>query len=484
MANVIDALLITLGLDASGFKKGSKETQEALKKTRQEADRHTKEMEERAKVTAAAFGKIKTEILGMLTAALGAGGVAQFVAKITEGDAATGRLAANLGLATKNLSAWEGVAGKFGSSAADIDSAFRNVFSIAQGIKMGQGIPASLAFLFSKSGLDTSEFVKLAQSGRIEDMMKMLQKAVELAPDKGLASNLLQQAGFSEQTFNFMREINDQLEKRLELQKQNNAASEEDAQIAKHRKQAWSELSDAFIDAGRRLINFRFTWAEMFGISNQINAWKQFGHLVANLFSTGEGGTRAGGSWDDASSANLPRGIRNNNPGNLNFAGQTGASLEDGPNARFAKFQTMAQGIAALASQLQRYAAQGVDTVASIISKYAPPNENNTGAYIKTVSKRLGVNPGDHLNLQNIEQLRLMIAAISDMEVGVGRINADQINAGLGLNRARAGNSTEVHIDQVTINTQATDAKGIARDFAGGVRDSYAFAAHASVGAQ
>ncbi|HGD8770047.1 TPA: lytic transglycosylase domain-containing protein, partial [Escherichia coli] len=40
-------------------------------------------------------------------------------------------------------------------------------------------------------------------------------------------------------------------------------------------------------------------------------------------------------------SAYLSRGIRNNNPGNLNFAGQKGATLESGPNARFASFPTM-----------------------------------------------------------------------------------------------------------------------------------------------
>ena len=43
----------------------------------------------------------------------------------------------------------------------------------------------------------------------------------------------------------------------------------------------------------------------------------------------------------------LPRGIRNNNPGNLNFAGQAGATKEGGPNGRFAVFGSMQEGVAA-----------------------------------------------------------------------------------------------------------------------------------------
>ncbi|WP_053897681.1 lytic transglycosylase catalytic, partial [Escherichia coli] len=60
------------------------------------------------------------------------------------------------------------------------------------------------------------------------------------------------------------------------------------------------------------------------------------------------------------------RGERNNNPGNLNFAGQAGASLER-PGGRFARFETAFDGLRALARQLMLYAGRGINSVEKII---------------------------------------------------------------------------------------------------------------------
>ncbi|HBJ5797742.1 TPA: lytic transglycosylase catalytic, partial [Escherichia coli] len=87
------------------------------------------------------------------------------------------------------------------------------------------------------------------------------------------------------------------------------------------------------------------------------------------------------------------RGERNNNPGNLNFAGQAGASLER-PGGRFARFETAFDGLRALARQLMLYAGRGINSVEKIISTWAPASDNNnTTAYIRAVSQRLGVDP-------------------------------------------------------------------------------------------
>ncbi|MCN8743111.1 lytic transglycosylase, partial [Escherichia coli] len=64
------------------------------------------------------------------------------------------------------------------------------------------------------------------------------------------------------------------------------------------------------------------------------------------------------------------RGERNNNPGNLNFAGQAGASLER-PGGRFARFETAFDGLRALARQLMLYAGRGINSVEKIVSTWA-----------------------------------------------------------------------------------------------------------------
>lgn len=114
-----------------------------------------------------------------------------------------------------------------------------------------------------------------------------------------------------------------------------------------------------------------------------------------------------------------PRGIRNNNPGNLNFAHQPGAVLEPGPNARFAKFNSAMDGISALKAQLLRYQNDGINSVQGFISKWAPPNENDTAAYIQAVSQSMGVTPDAKISLNSPGILAGLMNAIIKFENGI-----------------------------------------------------------------
>ena len=114
-----------------------------------------------------------------------------------------------------------------------------------------------------------------------------------------------------------------------------------------------------------------------------------------------------------------PRGIRNNNPGNLNFAHQKGAVLEPGPNARFARFPTPEAGLAALRDQLRLYIVRdGIDTVTGIISKWAPPNENATASYIRAVCRFMCVGPDAKLGPPTPKLLTSLMNAIIRFENG------------------------------------------------------------------
>lgn len=139
----------------------------------------------------------------------------------------------------------------------------------------------------------------------------------------------------------------------------------------------------------------------------------------------------------------LPRGIRNKNPGNLDYVGQAGAHLETGvTNPRFAAFPTMADGICALRDQLLRYGERGLTTVASIISVYAPASENATGAYISGLCQHMGVQPDTVLDLRDPATMRGLISGITTMENGPGHITITQIEQALanrpGLNGGHA----------------------------------------------
>lgn len=99
-----------------------------------------------------------------------------------------------------------------------------------------------------------------------------------------------------------------------------------------------------------------------------------------------------------------PRGVRNNNPGNIkksrdNWQGSIGT---DGV---FVKFNTMENGIRALARTLKTYQnSHNCKSIRQIITRWAPPEDNNpTAKYINFISKNTGIDPDTPLNFNRDE---------------------------------------------------------------------------------
>ncbi|EMU5480396.1 TPA: lytic transglycosylase domain-containing protein [Escherichia coli] len=137
-------------------------------------------------------------------------------------------------------------------------------------------------------------------------------------------------------------------------------------------------------------------------------------------------------------SAYLSRGIRNNNPGNLNFAGQKGATLESGPNARFASFPTMLEGIAALDRQVMLYLERGKNTIDQIIDIYAPSSDgNNTSSYKSYLSQYTGLGVKEKIDGSNFEIMRKLIQGIINHENGdaARAVSGDDVMRALAMNR-------------------------------------------------
>lgn len=98
----------------------------------------------------------------------------------------------------------------------------------------------------------------------------------------------------------------------------------------------------------------------------------------------------------------IPRGIRNCNPGNIDFSKannwQGQLSYEAAIESRFCRFDCAENGIRALGKLLQVYFNKYArTTVRAIITPYAPGNENDTAAYIATVAQRCGLRPDDQI---------------------------------------------------------------------------------------
>ncbi|WP_432321931.1 lytic transglycosylase domain-containing protein [Yersinia enterocolitica] len=150
-----------------------------------------------------------------------------------------------------------------------------------------------------------------------------------------------------------------------------------------------------------------------------------------------------------------PRGIRNNNPGNINYVGQDGASLER-PGGRFAKFETAYDGLKAMARQLMRYftgktTGKPLQTLNDIISTWAPGSENNTGAYIAQLSKMLNVHPDAVLNLENPQVMSALMGGIIHHENGRNPYSSELISrAAGGMQQQGLQQETNIYITGVS----------------------------------
>jgi hypothetical protein len=191
-----------------------------------------------------------------------------------------------------------------------------------------------------------------------------------------------------------------------------------------------------------------------------INVWNK-------LFGTGESASPAAAPSGAPSRApsspatndnngRLPLGLRQNNPGNLRW--WAGVERQNG----YAKFETMQQGLSAMAQQLVLYGKRGINTLEGIVARYAPAFENNVKAYVKSLEQQTGFSSSQKLDLNDHATLAKVMKAMIGVEQGRQPFTDAEImaavNSRLGIpNAALGGGGNAVTINQEnTFNISGT----------------------------
>jgi len=138
--------------------------------------------------------------------------------------------------------------------------------------------------------------------------------------------------------------------------------------------------------------------------------------------------------------APLPRGIRNNNPGNVSKGTDSWQGEVQGNDPRYVTFATPEAGIRAMGKTLINYQDKyGLNTVEGIVSRWAPATENDTGAYTATVAKALGVKADAPIDLHDSATLNTITKAMIKVENGPGAARITDQQIALGLAAANGG---------------------------------------------
>lgn len=124
----------------------------------------------------------------------------------------------------------------------------------------------------------------------------------------------------------------------------------------------------------------------------------------------------------------LPRGLRNNNPGNIRFSntndwvGKIPYANNTDAGKAFEQYTELRYGIRAKMVLIYNDINARTNTIEKLILEYAPPNENNTVAYINQLVSMMGISKTAPIELTE-ESLIALCKAISYVENGAAYQN-------------------------------------------------------------
>lgn len=578
MPTIIDALVVTLGLDATGFKKGQKDVKGGLDDTRKQSEQVAKDMEAAGKRAASFFGSIRTELLALVGVTLSVQGFKNFITGMTDNLQQLAVNSQSLDMSAKSLDGWQRAAEAAGSSAEKITGTLSGFQNVLTQIRTGGGqdnpLFAALSSFAGATGAnfdyqnDNSEEVmrkiadnwgKLSKDAqrRFGGMFNFDNQTQQALTNGNLVTDADRFTKMSRATEDATRKAQE-FNRRLAEMKQNFSAAsqvlfealipyveklipliekvgiwitEHGPEIQKFFSDTSNEISQVVDAVGgwqnalEILLGFMAgKWAlGMIAAISRVGL--SAGGLGTTLASIGRGGVigavgfgayeyaewidknsgpkkqlsengqyykdswvgKAIGWWDKVSSTNgadnkydaygtKPRGIRNNNPGNLNFAGQAGATKEGGENGRFAVFESMRDGISALYKQIQLYFSRGVNTIESVVNKYAPADDNNNvQAYIKQLVGATGKQADEKLSGEDTETVFKLIRGIINHENGKGYVSDQDILSGIQVGstatamrqqtmQQQPSAKTEIHIGEMNMQSNATSVNALGQD--------------------
>lgn len=246
MPSIIDSLVVLLTLDASGWQKGENDARSAEKKTREQALKGGKEIEANAKRQREAFNALKTEAVGALAVLFGAKSLKEFFVNTVTTDAAVGRLAKTLGVTTEVLSAWQGVVRQMGGTSEDASAGLQTLVDLFTDFRLGQMDPRKAGIL-NRLGITP------------EDLKDPTTAALKLAAafhklDPRVASEYGKQLGLTPAFINTLIQGREKVEDLYKAQEALGTIHQKDAEAAQEFQKRLEGLKTSAGNLGRALV--------------------------------------------------------------------------------------------------------------------------------------------------------------------------------------------------------------------------------------
>lgn len=262
MATVIDTLFLELGIDSSKFSgeaakaekqydrlersvaKVEKAEKTAVKTTKESAEARRKSVVDTQKADAAMQGLLKTVNASIKSFAaftgllLGASGLSKLATDAAKANRELDTTAKNLGMARKELSAWQGVAEMAGESAGGMSGYMKTLSGDMQSLIM-MGDTSVLPYF---NALGVSLLDSTGKARKLDDVMLDLADRFSTM-DRRQAYTLAQQMGIDDGTFNTLSRGRAEMQRMLDIQREMYHSSEADIENSRKLTEARAVLN-------------------------------------------------------------------------------------------------------------------------------------------------------------------------------------------------------------------------------------------------
>jgi hypothetical protein len=457
--HILDAFLVTFGLDTKEFEEGEREVTDRSKRLRDEQKRTFDDIERFGKKTGESIKSLSRDVIGLGLAFMGARSITGLISNMMTGAAVADRFGQTLGMNARQVWAWRMAMKSVGGETAEGDQALSAVQRAKMGFRMGTLSPDEAA-AYGRLGITGNDL-------RNSDAGSILQKlaGAQSKMDPQLYASLLQQIGLPASTIYFLQQGKGSVDK-LITQFEKDASGQE--ALAKEQEQLQESITELTTTIQKELV------PPLTKFANWLNGITGGGDDKPETPpATGEssyfGGLfkfkRDDGGWSVPSGTGKTRADRNNNPGNIEdgaFARKQPGYL--GGDGRFARFASPEHGFGAMEKLLGGYMREGRNTLSSIISKWAPGHENNVGAYVGHVSKLTGLSPSQRLGAEHIPMIARAMAKHEGYSFRTNTAFSGLAAMHRNIDRLGARGGSNITINSMTVNTQAKDGHQMMRD--------------------
>jgi hypothetical protein len=249
VATVIDSLIVTLGLDPTGFTKGQKDAAQTFLKTRDQVTRTGKEIERSSKSSDEFLGKLQSRALSLFAVFSAGRGIKEFFSDIQKTNVAVGRAANLLGTSASKLHAYMGISEQLGGSAAGTAQSIANLNAQLQQMAL-TGDSSILPYLRSLGiGLEGKDGKLI----KVMDLLPKLAKAFHDMHDPARAAAIGHGMGLSDDLITVLLKGDKALQEYLADMRKLGVITDEQAQHSTALHRAWTRMTQAFETLGREL---------------------------------------------------------------------------------------------------------------------------------------------------------------------------------------------------------------------------------------